>query len=150
MFIVEWRGKEEENKVHDAEGGPPLLAAKDISVELTVAQGVYSLLSGTLSEGLVLSTHKTTLILQEELLRVYGIEVTRRHISRLLKDWVDEGVLMEHQGRDRNPPSLHHHAERVVSLIRPGEVLQVKKWKRGVTGTKGAGMSKGPTAAEEK
>jgi len=134
--------------VHDAEEGLPLSTVNGHFVELTVAQGLYSLLSGTLSKGLVLNSRKTTRILQEELLRVYGIEVTRRHIARILKAWRDQGVLMEHRGRDRSPPSLYHHAERVVSLARPGEILRVKKWKRGVTGTKGAAMSKGPSGAD--
>ncbi|MBA7622573.1 hypothetical protein ES703_29951 [subsurface metagenome] len=150
MFILDWRGKQEENKGHDAEEEPPPGLWEDICTEITVAQGLYSLLSGTLSKGLVLNSRKTTLILQEELLRVYGIEVTRRHIARILKAWRHQGVLIEHRGRDRSPPSAYHHAERVVSLARPGEILRVKKWKRGVTGTRGAAMSKGPSGADRK
>lgn len=99
-------------------------------MEVTVTEAVYVLLSGTLGKGLILNRRETTRTIQEKLLSGFGVEVSRRHICRILKDGKDQGILMEHYGIDRKVPSISQPTDRVVSLARPIKIIQCRKWKR--------------------
>ncbi|MBA7636564.1 hypothetical protein ES703_44184 [subsurface metagenome] len=98
--------------------------------EISVPDAIYYLLSGSLTKGLVFSRRNTIRTIQEGLLRVFAVRVSRRHVSRLLKAWRDQGLLVEHQGRDRELPSITHATALVLSLTEPTRDIRARKWKR--------------------
>ena len=118
------------NEAKHAGEGPPLKTPDGHFREISVPDAIYYLLSGSLTKGLVFSRRNTIRTIQQGLLRVFEVEVTHRHISRILKTWRNQGLLIEHQGRDRELPSIAHATALVLSLAEPARKITARKWKR--------------------
>ena len=66
----------------------------------------------------------------EGLETVFGIEVTREHTSRLVREIMNEVHIMEYQGCLRFKDPVYLPRERLFQLVKPGDILTAKKWKR--------------------
>ncbi|MBA7630561.1 hypothetical protein ES703_38084 [subsurface metagenome] len=80
--------------------------------------------------GTAFFTWKTVNIVGEGLWRVYGIDVSREHTSRLIKEIFLECDLIECDNDKREHHNIYLPRERLFRLLRPCNILTVKKWKR--------------------
>ena len=115
-------------------------------MELTTKQAIYCLLSGSLVRGFPFFGYWTIKRTTEGLKTVFGIEVTREHTSRLVREIMKEEHLQEYEGRVRMKDPLYLPRERLFHLVKPGNILTARKWKRdGHQGQENSGKSKGNT-----
>lgn len=75
-------------------------------------------------------SYKTTKIIQEGLMKVYGIDVTREHTNRLLREIEVECDLVECEKEKREHHNIYLPREKVFRLQSPGNILTARKWKR--------------------
>ena len=91
-------------------------------------------------------SYKTVKIIQEGLMKVYGIDVTREHTNRLLREIEVECDLVECEKDKRKYHDLYLPREKAFRLQSPGNILTARKWKRdGHRGKENSGKSKGNT-----
>ena len=99
-------------------------------MELTIKQAVYSILSASLLQGTPLFKYGTVKAIKKALEKVYGVNITRRHTSRLIREITEESHLLEHTGRRELIPLLYFPREKLYKLAKPGNILKAKKYKR--------------------
>lgn len=85
---------------------------------------VPSLLIGT-----PLFSYRTVKIIQEGLMKVYGIDVYREHVSKLIKEIRLECGLVECKEEQRKCFNVYLPRERIFRLEKPGNILTARKWK---------------------
>ncbi|MBA7672769.1 hypothetical protein ES703_80956 [subsurface metagenome] len=91
-------------------------------------------------------SYKTVKIIQDGLKVVYGIEVSREHTSRLIKEISLECNLVECEKDKREYHNIYLPREKIFRLQSPGNILTARKWKRdGHRGKETSGKSKGNT-----
>ncbi|MBA7605672.1 hypothetical protein ES703_12806 [subsurface metagenome] len=99
-------------------------------MELTTKQAIYSLLVPSLLYGTPFFSYGTVKIIQEGLKGVYGIEVSREHVSRLIKEISLECDLVECEKNKREHHNIYLPREKLFRLKGPGNILTARKWKR--------------------
>ena len=99
-------------------------------MELTTKQAVYCLLSGSLVKGFPFFSCFTIKRLTEGLEVIFGIEITREHTSRLVREIMNEEHLVEFEGSRRYKDPIYLPRERLFHLVKPGNILTARKWKR--------------------
>jgi len=99
-------------------------------MELTTKQAIYSLIIPSLLMGTPFFSYKTVKIIKEGLKGVYGIEVSREHTSRLIKEISLEFGLVECEKDSRKYHDIYLPREKLFRLERPGNILTARKWKR--------------------
>ncbi len=99
-------------------------------MELTTKQAIYCLLSGSLVRGFPFFGYLTIKRITEGLKTVFGIEVTREHTSRLVREIMHKEHLQEYEGHLRFKDPIYLPRERLFHLVKPGDILTAKKWKR--------------------
>ncbi|MBA7636592.1 hypothetical protein ES703_44213 [subsurface metagenome] len=104
-------------------------------MELTTKQAIYSLLVSSLMYGTPLFGFRTVKIVREGLMTVYGIDVTREHTSRLIKEISLECDLVDCAKDKRRYHSIYLPRERLFRLKSPGNILTATKWKRDKSNT---------------
>ncbi|MBA7631082.1 hypothetical protein ES703_38609 [subsurface metagenome] len=115
-------------------------------MELTTKQAIYSLLVPSLLYGTPFFSYGTVKIIQEGLKGVYGIEVSREHTSRLIKEISLECNLVECEKDNRGYHNIYLPRERLFRLEKPSNILTARKWKRdGHQGKETSGKSKNNT-----
>ncbi|MBA7626859.1 hypothetical protein ES703_34317 [subsurface metagenome] len=115
-------------------------------MELTTKQAIYSLLVPSFLYGTTLFRYNTVKIIEKGLKGVYGIEVSREHVSRLTREIYLECNLVECEKDSREHHNIYLPRERLFRLEKPSNILTARKWKRdGHQGQENSGKSKGNT-----
>ncbi|GAI99031.1 unnamed protein product [marine sediment metagenome] len=99
-------------------------------MELTVKQAIYSLLVPLLFHKTPFEDYGTVKVLRKGLEVVFGIDITREHTSRLIREITLECGLIECEKEDRKRYNVYLPREKVFRLQSPGNILTARKWKR--------------------
>jgi len=99
-------------------------------MELTTKQAIYTLIIPSLLHGTPFFSYKTVNIIQEGLKGVYGIDLSREHTSRLIKEISLEVKLVECEKDKREYHDIYLPREKLFRLKSPGNILTARKWKR--------------------
>ena len=115
-------------------------------MELTTKQAIYSLLVSSFLYGTPFFSYRTVKIIKGGLKGVYGIEVSREHVSRLIREITLECDLVECEKEIREYHDIYLPREKLFRLKGPGNILTARKWKRdGHRGKENSGKSKNNT-----
>jgi len=99
-------------------------------MELTVKQAIYSLLVPLLFFRAPFEDYGTVKVVRKGLKTVFGLEITREHTSRLIREIALECGLVECEKEERKRYNVYLPREGLFRLKDPGNILTARKWKR--------------------
>jgi len=112
------------------ESEPPSPVAEDIYMELTVEQAIFCIIAQTVTTPLPSKQFRTNRSIQKQLEIAFGVEVSLRHIQRILKRWKDLDVVGEIEQRQALRVPIHGPKTICYQLKHPEKIIKVKKWKQ--------------------
>ena len=118
------------NKAGDLERERPDPQANDMHIELTVEQAIFCIIAPTAIKPIPSKAFQTTRSIQEQLKTPFGVEVSLRHIQRILKRWKDLGFVGDIEQRQAFRVPIHGPKTICYQLKHPEKIFTVKKWKQ--------------------
>jgi len=110
--------------------GLPLSIASDMHIELTVEQAIFCLMAQTVIKPISSRQYQATRSIQEQLEIAFGVEVSLRHIQRILKRWKDLDVICETEQPLKLRVPIHGPKTICYYLKHPEKIIRCKKFKR--------------------
>ena len=99
-------------------------------MELTTKQAIYSLLVPLLFFRTPFEDYGTVKVVMKGLKTVFGLEITKGHTSRLIREIALECGLVECEKEERRRHNVYSPREGLFRLKGPGNILTARKWKR--------------------
>jgi len=109
-------------------------------MELTTKQVIYSLLVPLFMYETPRLGYRTTKVIVEGSKMGYGLEISKRHASRLINEIALERGLIECEKGQRRYYDIYLPREKLFMLKEPGSILTARKWKH--NGHRGKEVSK--------
>jgi len=102
----------------------------DIHIELTVEQAILCLMAQTVIKPISSRKYQATRSIQQQLKTAFSVEVSLRHVQRILKRWKDLDVIGETEQPLKLRVPIHGPKTICYQLKHPEKIIRCKKWKQ--------------------
>ncbi|GAH30951.1 unnamed protein product, partial [marine sediment metagenome] len=74
--------------------------------------------------------HGTNTFVRKTLKEIFGVEITREYVGKVIKKIAQEDHLYKFRGRRKVSLDVYWPSEKLYKLTEPVKMFRVKKWKR--------------------